>query len=419
MVTKRTILATALTAAAVAVAGCDRAAEAPADIAGPAVRVAPPVAPAADRRSERLALRMARAMHSPVFRAYVRAQLEHSPFREGKLPFQAFLDANGGRGRAALARENDETEDAVAADAAQAIALEFYLPVPAHRTAWAGDEDILVATALRDGEAPVAFDTRGRRTLLDAATPPVTPVLALVPVETDFTRPMDGLQACLDDSCSGGGGGGGGDDGSGGDGGGGTVATGSLYMTAAHFGSTYESWIKGSPEFEVHILGQVGQSDSLMSYQCAGEHAGGPYAYDQNGKDWTGSVLLFSRSQFDQYRTAHPGQSVRVFFLEDDDTACQIKVDQDRFAALIAAADQAYGALTSGRDTTIAILREFRRARSGQNLLSALASWIRTNDDPVGTAVEDAVVGTYYAGFNWIVKGDNNVTNGWVNLEMR
>ena len=38
-------------------------------------------------------------------------------------------------------------------------------------------------------------------------------------------------------------------------------------------------------------------SDSLTSYQCAGEHAGGLYAFDQNNLDWTGNVLLFTQSQ--------------------------------------------------------------------------------------------------------------------------
>ena len=33
-------------------------------------------------------------------------------------------------------------------------------------------------------------------------------------------------------------------------------------------------------------------------------------------------------------------------------------------------------------------------------------------------AVEDDIVGTTYPGYNWFVKGDNNVTNGWINLVM-
>jgi hypothetical protein len=33
--------------------------------------------------------------------------------------------------------------------------------------------------------------------------------------------------------------------------------------------------------------------------------------------------------------------------------------------------------------------------------------------------VEDVVVGQSYPGANWIVKGDKNITNGWLKLEMR
>ena len=59
--------------------------------------------------------------------------------------------------------------------------------MPAHRAAWRGDGRVLVATALRDHDVPVAFDTAGNRYLLSSETPPAIPVLALVPVETDFS----------------------------------------------------------------------------------------------------------------------------------------------------------------------------------------------------------------------------------------
>jgi len=58
-------------------------------------------------------------------------------------------------------------------------------------------------------------------------------------------------------------------------------------------------------------------------------------------------------------------------------------------------------------------------AKALQKLLSALPSLINTNDELVGDAVQDNVVAEYHPGFNWIVKGENNVTNGWVQLEMK
>src|SRR5205807_7303032 len=140
--------------------------------------------------------------------------------------------------------------------------------------------------------------------------PPATPVIALVPVETDFT-PVPSMQLCME-GC--------------GTGGGGSPPPpppapppppSGLYMTQAHFVDDFEGWLKGAPEFEVHVLGQKGQSDSLTDYQCAGEKQPAPYYFDQNGLDWSGSVMVFSKSQIDAYNAAHPGHNVRVYVVED------------------------------------------------------------------------------------------------------
>src|SRR2546426_3334171 len=123
-------------------------------------------------------------------------------------------------------------------------------------------------------------------------------------------------------------------------------------MTQSHFTQTFEGWLKGSPEFEVHILGQKDQTDSLKDYQCAGEHQASPYYFDQNDLDWSGSVLLYSKTQLDNYHAAHPAQDVRVFVVEDDDTACEIKTTNDFWQNVVNAVDGANQALTAGKDTT-------------------------------------------------------------------
>jgi len=366
--------------------------------------------PSAGRPPVELAKLVARTLKNPAFRAYLKAQLDASPYREHKLQFQTFVGANSERALREIAAENGLTKDAIATAAKAAIALEVYFPVPAHRAAWTGDEQVLVATALADRDAPVAFDPDGHRSVLDPDTPPATPVLALVPVETDFSiRPA--LQTCLE--CDGGGGGGGG----------GTSppppppAPG-LYMTKSHFVQDFEGWLKGSPEFEVHILGQKGQTDSLIDYQCAGEHAGGPYTFDQNDLDWSGSVLLFSKSQIDQYNAAHPNQNVRVFVVEDDDTACEIKTDTDRFQKLIFKVDSVYNKLTTGNDSSNTIQKYWGYAKATYNVFQSLASWFKSNDELVGNGVKDEIVESFYPGYDWFVKGDNNITNGWINLVM-
>jgi hypothetical protein len=181
----------------------------------------------------------------------------------------------------------------------------------------------------------------------------------------------------------------------------------------------FEGWLKGSPEFELHILGQKGQTDSLTDYQCAGEKQPAPYYFDQNDLDWSGSVMLFSQSQLDAYNAAHPGQNVRVFVVEDDDTACEIKANRDIVGNLLKAVDAAYKAATAGNESSNTLVKLFKQANAFQKLLAAVASFFNTNDELVGNAVEDAVVGTTYPGYNWIVKGENTITNGWIRLEMK
>jgi hypothetical protein len=193
-----------------------------------------------------------------------------------------------------------------------------------------------------------------------------------------------------------------------------------LYLTGAHFVQDFEGWLKGSPEYEIHVLGQSGATDSLTSYQCVGEHAGAPYAFDQNALDWSGNVLVFSQTQLNGYRAAHPNQNLRLLALEDDDGACEIRLDGNRFKTFMSALQASYPNLTGGKDSTLStITRIYKRANALQRILKAAYSWITSQDDLVGNAIEDTVVGEYHAGFNWVVRGENNVTNGWLKLQMR
>jgi hypothetical protein len=354
---------------------------------------------------DRLARRVARALADPAFRAYVKGELDRSPFVEHKLQLQSFLARSNRHGLREVARLSAEPESAVDADAKEAIPLEMYFPVAAHRAAWTGGPDILVASAREDRESPLAYDVKGRRQVLSPDTPPATPVLAIVPVETDFGTGMPIANAVnpgpISPSPS-------------------LSYPAGLYMTYAHFVQDFEGWLKGSPEFEIHILGQSGASDSLTDYQCAGEPAGGYYRFDQNSLNWSGRVLLFSQTQLNNYKAAHPNQNFRIIALEDDDTGCVIKFDADRFKNLQAALQAAYPNLTGSKDTTTSTLGKLiKRANALQKILRAAYSFITTQDDLIGNAVEDVVVGQFHPGANWVVKGENNVTNGWIKLEMR
>jgi hypothetical protein len=190
-------------------------------------------------------------------------------------------------------------------------------------------------------------------------------------------------------------------------------------MTNSHLVETFESWVKGSPEIEVHMLGQAGATDSLTTYACAAEPSAGYYYFDQNSLDWSGSVLLMSQTQLTNYKKSHPNQNLRVFMVEDDDGPCQIRVDPARFSNLIRAVEAAYPLLTGGRDTTNGTQKFFKRANAIQRIIKALASLLKTNDELIGNAVESAVVGAVYPNANWVIKGDGNETNGWVRLVMK
>ena len=370
-------------------------------------------------RNERLARRLALALGDAEFRAVTLRALQSSRVREGKVHLQRFLAQDRGAARRRFAQLAGEADGAVAADLEQAPQIEIYFPVPEHRRAWQGGANVLVATAERDHDVPVAFEPGGRRILLDPDRPPATPVIALGRAETTFPEVGGpGRAEAYEEDPNGGQVSGGT---SGGTGGAttSTTATAGLYMTYASYTDDFEGWMKGEPEFEVHILGQDGTSNAMKSYQCAGAEAGGPYTFDQNDKTWSGSVLLFSQAQLDAYKSAHPDQALRVFVVEDDDTACQIKNDSARVAKLFKDLQNAYNAWTAGRDSTIFGVRNWKKATSLLSLLRSFWSWITTQDDIVGDAIEDEVAGQTWYGANWIVKGENNVTNGGIRLEMR
>lgn len=377
-----------------------------------------PTAPAVDLASvssvsaethqlEGMTRRLALALGDPGFRARLYHRLQTSPYPEGKIQLQRTLEGEGRGEFHALARLNREPESVTDSVLRGTRALEVYLPVPAHRRSWRGDTRLLVATQARDGELPVAYDLQGGRHLLDPSRPPQTPVLAVVPVEINFdvAPAVRSSATCAPPNPCGGGGGGN------------ISGPSGLYMTKAHFVDSFEGWLKGSPEFEIHIMGQKGTTDSLIRYQCAGEHQAAPYAWDGD-TDWTGSVLLFSQSEITSYKVTHPGEAFRIVAMEDDDTSCQMKIDNNRWATFVGTIGPLYHDITGAIDTGSA--RKYVAAAQGlRNFLAALASWIKSNDDLIGNAMEDKVVGEYHTGYNWILRADNNKTNGWITLQMQ
>lgn len=371
------------------------------------------------QRDQRLARRFALALNNPQFRAEVLGELGRSGQREGRLHLQRFLHRGQGRGLGRLAAGAGASPAEIRADLDASSSMEVYLPVPSHRARWRGGTDVLVATARVDGEAPVAFDLQGRRRVLDPRTPPSEPVIALQTWEGKDDPNCDDL---LSKGCG---------TGDAGDGGGASpgdptsppssAPSGGLFLTGTRFFDTFEGWLKGAPEFEIHVLGHKSGTSEMVSYQCIGERAGGPYVWNQDDLTWSGTVMMFSQAQLDQFDAEHPGQGLRFMILEDDDGPCEIKVNRQRASDLFKAADKAYDAWTSGRQIKFTdFSKGFTKAKSFYDLISGLASFFKTNDDIVGTAVLDAgAAGAIRTGANWIVKNDKNIATGALRLEMR
>ena len=356
---------------------------------------------------ERLALRLAVALNDPATRGALKRRLDASHAPEGKLQFQALARADQGLLLASLARGASTSVAELLGDLDAARPLEVYLPVDAHRRAWQGDAALLVATIGQDGEAPIAYDLQGHRRVLSADAPPSTPVLALVPQETDFTGGRPLLAASCYDLC-------------------GTTSTSStgdlsstagLYLTMSHFEDSFESWLKGKPEYEYHVYGLVAGSDAEQ-LACTGEHAGGNAYFDQNGPDWSGNAMLLSEQDRQNYEAAHPGAPIRIVAYEDDDEPCVPRIDGNRVTQLLSAVDAAYKNVTSGKVAPWYV-RGVRAAPSLFNLYSAVRNIITTGDDLIGNAVETSVAGWVPGGANWVLKSDGTRTYGWFGTAYR
>lgn len=342
--------------------------------------------PASQR--EALVRQFARRLADPALRRAVNDAIARSPHAESKVPFDQFLERHPERASAG----RRPLHPGLAAQ------LEMYFPVEAHRRAWDGSAELLIGTIGRDDETPVAFTTEGRRVLLDPVTPPTIPVLSVVPRETDF----DGVGAMATSPCSS----------CGGD-------IPGLYLTRSHTNSTFESWLKGKPEFEILVLGQDGSTDSMTVQQCLNERGVSPAYFNQDGKDWSGGALVISQPQLDAFRQAHPGQALRLFMVEDDDTPCAIKASAADIGGIITSVDSLVRGLAGGRDVFSTAGRLWKAVPVLQQIVSATASVFKTDDDLVGNAVEDVTTAERYTGYNWIIKGKNGQTNGVLTLEMR
>lgn len=308
------------------------------------------------------------------------------------------------------------------------------MPVAKHRESWTGRADVLVVSQLDEPAPIVAFDEGGREVTLDRNTPPTQATLSIVPVETRFNQPMpaDGsrnvrdqngdaigtlepmeikassLIACGETCLSGGGAGGGGS---------GAIAPG-LYLEFSRILDAKEPWFRGDPEIEVHVHGptSTGSPTYGEDLSCSGERA---YDYrkvfDQNGAFWEGRVLLFSSEETVAY-TNKFAEGFHVFFWEDDNDSCTLRLDNNSLMSLVHSAANAFSMISLKlvpRAPWYIVAGAFVAT-----LFSNAGSWLLTNDDFLGIAVDQTYAGYAYPGNTHVIM-DGTSLNGRATIVYR
>ena len=374
----------------------------------------------------KIARLVALSMDNEPARQHLKRDMRAAPFREHKLQLSSYLRSTDGRSLLdRMVALSGGGETALFAILSSIRPLEFYMPVPKHRESWTGHGDVLVVSQLDERDEIVSFDERGKPVTLDRKAPPDQPTLSIVPVETRFDQPMDptatrnvrdangsaigtleraeirpaSLIYCAE-SCDAGSGGGTAP----------TIAPG-LYLEFSRILDMKEPWFRGDPEIEVHIQGPT--SAAAPTYaddrSCSGEHAPDfRKVFDQNTGFWQGRVMLFSPEEIAGY-TSKFTEGFHVFFWEDDNEPCILKLDTNVLMSLVQSASTAFG--------TVAI-KVIPGAPwplvAGAFVATFFASagpWLLTNDDFLGIAIDQTKVGNPYPDNTHVIM-DGTTLNG-------
>jgi hypothetical protein len=376
------------------------------------------------------------AMDNEAARQRLKRDMRAAPFREHKLELTSYLRSK--EGRALLERmtaASGEDESALFATLGAVRPLEFYMPVAAQRETWTGKADVLVVSQLDQPSPIVAFDQSGQEVALNRTIAPAQPTLSIVPVETRFDKPMSpgasrnvrdeggnaigtlepielrssSLIAC-GETCDGGGGGGSGSTGT-------TVEPG-LYLEFSRILDAKEPWFRGAPEIEVHVHGPT--SGAYPTYgedlSCAGEQA---YElrrrFNQDDGFWEGRVMLFSADQTIAYTNKFT-EGFHVFFWEDDNEPCLLKLDDNVLMDFVHSAANAFSMIA------IKLIPKAPPWLVAGAFVATLfvdsGSWLQTNDDFLGIAVAQEQAGYAYPGNTHVIM-DGTTLNGRATIVYR
>jgi hypothetical protein len=191
-----------------------------------------------------------------------------------------------------------------------------------------------------------------------------------------------------------------------------------LYLEFSRILDFKEPWFRGDPELEVHVHGptDLGAPRYGADLSCSGEHA---YdfrkVFDQNTAFWEGRVMLFSGPQVTAYASKFT-DGFHVIFWEDDNEPCTLKLDSNVVIDLLKS--------TAAAASTVAI-----KAIPGVSpmlaagvffatMFSNPGSWLQTNDDFLGVAVDQASAGYYYPGNTHVIM-DGTTLNGRATIVYR
>jgi hypothetical protein len=373
----------------------------------------------------KIARLVALAIDNEPARQRLKRDMRAAPFREHKLELTPYLKSSAGKQLLTrMVALSGGTETDLFNTLSRIRNLEFYMPVRAHREQWTGSANVLVASQLDESEPIVAFDERGKEVTVDAKAAPSQPTLSIVPIETNFKDPIPALErrnvrdqngaaigtlervprpttanlAVCDDACSGGG-----------TGTPSTIPSG-LYLEFSRILDMKEPWIRGDPEIEVHIQGptDLGNPRYGSDLSCSGEHA---YDYkkvfDQNDGFWTGRVMLFSAAEATTYASKFTS-GFDIMYWEDDNVPCTLKTDSNALKSTLESTGKA------GISLATQLLKGTAWYITAGLFVASLFSssdWLLTNDDFVGIAVVQGVLGYSYPDNTHVIM-DGSTLNG-------
>lgn len=440
--TKRACAALAISAGVIA-AACSH--DLPTSIESRASR-APgqdPAITAQQRNLTELTRQVALALGDSLLRQHTLGDMKESRVtREHKLKLRSYVRGTGAGLVPAMARASGRGSADVLATIDGGRSLELYMPVEAHRASWTGGADLLVASALTEQSPLVAFNLKGEPVTLDRNAPPSTPTLVLNTVESDFDRPLPdswkntdnksgkaigtlaretsnapavaaarntrapgtqfvtpNLRTCEDDPTQ--------PDCQPPD----TSLPPGLYLDFSHIEDLGESWWRGDPEIEVHLIGPTFDPNNDGEHlSCTAATVAQPKFFDQNNHDWHQSPYgawegqLFSKANIEAYNDVYNKPFV-IQFWEDDDESCLIKQN-----GLTGLRQLAYNLQTIYDATSVAI--EIVSNTNWQVLVGHIESVIdrlRGDDHFLGTAIRQENVGRYYPDATHVLMlGDGN-----------